>query len=137
MFMPSTEPIAFPKKSWLGYFAAFMLHTYVAYACAIHLSAWLVFHWFGWVIPILHVWTSTPATDWYLQHLELMTILPALMVGYLNVARFLPNTIRNFMHEGHHSIATWTWILPTLVLGDTDCSNTMPHGRLCCTTGVR
>jgi hypothetical protein len=117
MFMPSPGPTAFERKSWLGYFAAFMLHTCVAYACAIHLSAWLVFHWFGWIMPILHVWTSTPATDWYLQHLELMTILPALMVGYLNVARFLPNTIRNFMHEGHQSIATWAWILPTLVLG--------------------
>src|SRR5258707_13203736 len=52
----------------------------------------------------------------YLQHFELMTILPALVIGYINVARFLPNAIRTFLHEGHHSIATWAWVLPTCVL---------------------
>ncbi len=114
--MASPQPIAIEKKSLLGYVAAFMLHTYLAYTCAMHLSEWLVFHWFGWVMPILHVSTSTPATNWYLQHFELMTILPALVMGYLNVARVLPNTIRNFMHEGHHSIATLAWIFPALVL---------------------
>jgi hypothetical protein len=67
-------------------------------------------------MPILRVSTSTPAADWYLQHFELMTIVPTLVVGYLNIARLLPNTIRKFMHEGHHSIATWAWIVPTLVL---------------------
>ena len=114
--MASPEPIAIQKRPWLGYIAAFMLHTCVAYTCAIHLSQWLVFHWFGWVMPILQVSSRTPATDWYLQHFELMTILPALVVGYVNVARFLPNSLRNFMHEGHHSIAPWAWIIPTLVL---------------------
>lgn len=116
MVMAPPEPIAIEKKIWLGYFTAFMLHTYVAYTCAMHLSQWLVFHWFRWVMPILDVSTSTPAADWYLQHFELMTVLPALVVGYLNVARFLPNTIRNFMHEGRHSIAARAWILATLVL---------------------
>jgi hypothetical protein len=114
--MASSGPIAIEKKSSLGYVAAFMLHTYVAYTCAMHLSEWLVFHWFGWVMPVLHVFTSTPATDWYLQHFELMTILPALVVGYINIARFLPNTIRDFIHESRHSVATWAWIFPTLVL---------------------
>lgn len=114
--MASPEPTAIDKKSGLGYFAGFMLHTYVAYTCAMHLSQWLVFHWFRWVMPILDVSSRIPATDWYLQHFESMTILPALAMGYLNVARFLPNTIRNFMHEGHHLTGTWAWIFPTLVL---------------------
>ena len=116
MVMASPEPIAIEKRSWLGYVAAFMLHTFVIYISAMRLSQWLVFHWFGWVMPILQVSSQTPATDWYLQHFEVMTILPALVLGYVNVARFLPNSLRNFMHEGHHSIATWAWILPTLVL---------------------
>jgi hypothetical protein len=116
MVMASPEPIAIKKKSWMGYVAALILHTYIAYTCAMHLSAWLVFHWFGWIMPILHVSTSIPATDWYLQHFELMTILPALVAGYLNVTRFLPNTIRNFMHEDHHSVAPWAWAVPALVL---------------------
>jgi hypothetical protein len=116
MVMASPEPIAIEKKSWLGYFAAFMLHTFVAYICALHLSQWMVFHWFAWIMPILHVTTRTPATDWYLQHFELVTILPALVVGYFNVARILPNTVRNFLHEDRYSIATWAWIFPTLML---------------------
>src|ERR1022692_5169795 len=103
MVVTSPEPIAIEKKSWEGYFVAFMLHTYVANICAMHLSQWLVFHWFRWVIPTLQVSTSTPATDWYLQHFEVMTIIPALVIGYINVvARLLPNTVRTFMHEGHH-----------------------------------
>lgn len=81
-----------------------------------HLSAWLVIHWFGWIMPILHISTSVPATDWYLQHFELMTILPALVVGYVNVARFLPGKVRTFIHEDRHSIGPWAWVLPTLVL---------------------
>ena len=116
MVMASPGPPVLERKSSLGYIAAFMLHTYVAYACAMHLSEWLVFHWFGWVAPIVHVSIGIPAADWYLQHFELMTILPALVVGYLNVARILPAIIRNFIHEGHHSIATWAWTFPTLVL---------------------
>jgi len=114
--MASPALVVVEKKSPLGYIAAFMLHTCVAYTCAMHLSEWLVFHWFGWVAPILHVSIRIPATDWYLQHFELMTILPAMVVGYVNVARFLPSVVSNFMHEGQHSIATFAWTFPTLVL---------------------
>lgn len=114
--MSSSEPIAIEKKSALGYLPAFMLHTYVAYTCAIQVSQWLVFHWFGWVAPIFHISTSVSPPNWYLQHFEVMTILPALAIGYINVARFLPHTIRAFLHEDHCSIAAWTWVLPTLVL---------------------
>lgn len=114
--MASASPIAIEKNSALGYVVAFTLHTCVAYTCAMHLSAWLVFHWFGWIMPILPVSSSVPATDWYLQHLEVMTILPAIVVGYFNVAQILPDAARKLMHEDHHPIATWAWILPTLVL---------------------
>ena len=82
-----------------------------------NLSQWLVFHWFGWVAPILQISTSIPATDWYLQHFELATILPALLVGYINVARFFPATVRSYLHEGQSgSIAAWAWSVPTVVL---------------------
>jgi hypothetical protein len=105
-----------PRQGRAGFLAAFLLHTCVAYTCALQLSRWLVFHWFGWVMPILNISASTPATDWYLQHFERMTIPPAVLVAYVNVACFLPNTIRNFMQEDRHSIAPWAWIFPTLVL---------------------
>ncbi len=105
-----------PRQTTLGYVAAFILHTLIVYTCAINLSQWLVFHWFRWVAPIFSVSTSVPPPDWYLQHFELMTILPALLTGYVNVARFLPNAHRTLLREGRHSIATWAWVLPTLVL---------------------
>ena len=115
--MASLEPIAIEKKFLVGYVTAFILHTYVVYFCAMHLSQWLVFHWFGWVAPILQISTSIPATDWYLQHFELATILPALLVGYINVARFFPATVRSYLHEGQSgSIAAWAWSVPTVVL---------------------
>lgn len=117
MVMAAPEPIAIEKKPLLGYVAAFILHTYVAYSCGLHLSPQLVFHWFDWIAPVLQISISMPATDWYLQHLELATILPALVVGYINVARFLPTTVRSYLHEGRSaSIAAWAWTIPTIRL---------------------
>ncbi len=111
-------PVAGKVKSPLGRVAAFGIHTVVLYACAVHLSPWLVFHWFGWAAPILQVSINMPATDWYLQHLELVTIVPALIVGYINVTRFLPATIRSYVGERQSdSVAVWAWAIPTLVLG--------------------
>ncbi|MBZ5655580.1 MAG: hypothetical protein LAO56_09920 [Acidobacteriia bacterium] len=115
--MVSPEPIAIEKRSLLGYVASFILHTYIAYICALDLSPQLVFHWFGWIAPILQISISIPATDWYLQHFELTTILPALVVGYVNVVRFFPATVRSYLHEGESgSIAGWAWILLTVRL---------------------
>jgi len=118
--MASAQPIAVEKKNVLGYVAAFILHTYLAYFCAMNLSQWLVFHWFGWISPVFHISIGIPATDWYLQHFELATILPALVVGYVNVVRFLPDVATIYLHEdatlGSDSIATWAWGIPTIVL---------------------
>jgi len=43
------------------------------------------------------------SADWYLQHLEIITILPALVAGYLVV-------------RGTNSVGTWAWCIPALVL---------------------
>ncbi len=117
--MASPAPVAVPvaRKSLLAYGIAFTVHTLVAYNCALHLSAWLVFHWFGWIAPLLHTTISIPATDWYLQHFELVTLIPALVIGYVNVVRFLPAVAREYLHESRSgSAAFWTWTIPTLVL---------------------
>lgn len=117
MLMVSAEPISIEKTSALGYVPAFILHTFIVYACAAYLSQWLVFHWFGWVAPIVHISTNIPPVDWYLRHFELMTILPALMMGYVDATRLLPpNTIRAYLPDRQHSIASWAWVLPTSVL---------------------
>jgi hypothetical protein len=117
MVMESHEPIVIPRTFPLGYVAAFILHTFVVYLCAMHLSQWLVFPWFGWIAPRLQMSISIPAADWYLQHFELVTTLPALVVGYLDVARFLPPTVLISLHEERSgSIAPWVWSVPTIVL---------------------
>jgi hypothetical protein len=115
--MAASKPIAFEKQSSWGCVPAFVLHTYIAYTCAMYLSPWLVFHWFSWIAPILRIPISIPATDWLLQHLELATILPALVIGYINVTRFFPAIARSYLHEERSgSIATWAWTVPTVVL---------------------
>jgi len=78
------------SNSWFGRAADFVMHTFIVYYCAMHLSEWLVFHWFGWIAPVLQISIIVPATDWYLQHFEWATILPALVLGYMDVDQFLP-----------------------------------------------
>jgi hypothetical protein len=53
--MASPAPIVVPpsRKPLFGGMAAFTVHSVIAYTCALHLSPWLVFHWFGWIAPIL------------------------------------------------------------------------------------
>ena len=119
--MASPAPIVVPddrkSNSLLGLAAAFGIHTVVVYTSAVQLSPWLVFHWFGWVAPILQISINVPATDWYLQHLEIVSIVPAVILGYLNVTRFFPVTIRSYIGEvPSDSIALWAWCVPALVL---------------------
>ena len=122
MQMESPARIVVPdrgkSKSLLGLVAAFGIHTVAVYVSAVHLSPWLVYHWFGWVAPILQTSTSIPETDWYLQHLEMVTIAPALILGYLNVTLFSRPTIRSYIGGSRSdSVAAWAWAVPTLVLG--------------------
>jgi hypothetical protein len=54
---------------------------------------------FAWI----ELFLMSAARDWYLQHLELVTIPPALIVGYIVALHF-------------YSTATWMWTLPTASL---------------------
>jgi hypothetical protein len=95
--------LLWPGASLVGLFA---LHTTVAFACAIRLGPWLVGRWFGWILPLSGRTSPlgfTSYSDSYLQHLELVSILPALAVGYV-VCRYF------------RKLATWAWILPTIIL---------------------
>ncbi|MGA2202707.1 MAG: hypothetical protein ABSG40_12155 [Terriglobales bacterium] len=95
--------LLWPGASTVGLFA---LHTTIAAICALRIGPWLVGHWFAWILP-LGGRTSpsgfTAYSDYYLQHVELASILPALVIGYV-VCRYLPK------------LATWAWVLPTLIL---------------------
>lgn len=116
--MSTAVPDAAESKSLFGYIVAFSIHSAVVYGCAIRLSPWLVYHWFGWIAPLLHVSINVPAGDWpagdwYLQHLELVTIVPALIIGYINVTRFVPVSAK-VARSG--SVATWAWTIPAIVI---------------------
>jgi hypothetical protein len=92
--------------SWASTVGLFALHTTIAAVCALRVGPWLVGHWFAWILPLSGRTSPTGSTaysDYYLQHLELLSILPALVIGYV-VCRYLPK------------LATWAWILPTLIL---------------------
>jgi hypothetical protein len=103
--------LQWPGASTVG---AFALHTAASQVCAVNLGPWLVYHWFGWVLPITGISTTTLGTDYYLQHLEVMSIVPALVVGYI-VARYRPR------------LAVTAWIVPTAILSYKLWSFADPH----------
>lgn len=113
------EERAFPatRRSTVVWLGLFLLNTIVVYVCAVRLSPVLVGRWFAWVAPVIGFHSDVPATDWYLQHLEIVTIIPALVAGYLDLSRFLPTTIGRSIGEWRSdSAATWIWTVPTAAL---------------------
>jgi hypothetical protein len=133
--MASSSPLIVAQddgesKSLLRRVAVLTIHTLVVYTSAVRLSPWLVYHWFGWIAPIIHATIRTPATDWYLRHLELVTIIPALVVGYINVTRFLPRIVRSYLGESNlRSAAVWSWVIPVIVLAY-EVFNHRPHSSV-------
>jgi hypothetical protein len=71
--------------------------------CGLHFGPWLLFRWFAWILPLVGIWYSTPRADYWLQHLELVSAIPAVVVGFV-VSRYCKK------------LASRAWILPTMVL---------------------
>jgi len=82
---------------------AFALHTTAAAICGIYLGPWLLSRWYAWILPLLGMSSHTPTGNDWLQHFELTSIVPALVVGYL-LSRY----------SGR--LATYAWVLPTAIL---------------------
>ena len=103
--MAAPVPILVSDKprSLAAYSGFFLLHTIAVYLCALFFSPRLVSAWFNWMTPLLHIESGASPADWYLQHLVIVTIIPALVVGYVNV-------------RGAHSVGSWAWVVPALVL---------------------
>jgi hypothetical protein len=104
---------------WLGNVAIgpFALHTTVAAVCGIHFGPWLLSRWFVWVLPLAGVSTGTLTGDYYLQHFEVASIVPALVVGYI-LSQHLPR------------LSTWAWIVPTVVLAYRVVTFTEPYASI-------
>jgi hypothetical protein len=106
-----------PSRSSFVWLGLFLLNSIVVYMCALHLSPVLVGRWFAWVTPIVGFPSGMPPTDWYLQHLELMTIVPALVAGYIDMGRFLPALVGKKIGQWRSdSAASRAWIVPCAVL---------------------
>jgi hypothetical protein len=91
--------LAWPVDAAIGPFA---LHTAAAAVCGIHLGPWLLSRWYAWILPLTGM-SHVPTGNDRLQNFELVSIVPALVVGYL-LSR----------HLGR--FAAYAWILPTVVL---------------------
>ena len=101
--MPVTRPL-FPRlPNEVTSLGSFILQVLVVCACALYLSPRLVGRWFACINPMLGVHTTISPADWYLQHLELVTLITAFVTGYLGTCVF-------------YSFSRWIWIAPALVL---------------------
>ena len=86
-----------------GAIGSFALHTTAAAICGIHFGPWLLSRWFVWILPLVGISSDTPRADYWIQHLELVSVIPALVVGFV-VSRYF------------EKLASWAWLLPTIIL---------------------
>jgi len=93
--------LVWPVDAAIGPFA---LHTAAAAICGTHLGPWLLNCWYAWLRPLAGMTSHHGTGNDYLQNFELVSILPALILGYLLSRRF-------------ERLATYAWILPTIILG--------------------
>lgn len=103
MVAPAPIFIDSEHKSLLARLGFLLVHTAAVYVCALFFAPRLVALGINTIGPFLHIEVSVPAGDWYLQHFAVVSFIPALVAGYINVRR--PD-----------SPATWAWIMPTLIL---------------------
>ena len=92
--------LAWPGITVVGFLA---LHTTAAAMCGIHFGPWLLSRWYVWILPLLGMSSHAPTGNDWLQHFELVSIVPAFVVGYLLSGHFKRS-------------ATSAWILPTAIL---------------------
>ena|ERR1700693_1642618 len=104
--MTQVEVARLPRTTYV-YIGSLLIHVIAVYACAIHFSPWLVFRCFAWVLPAIGISTVATPTDWYLQHLESVTIGPALAAGYFAGL---------FTRPLNAESARFAWLVPTLVM---------------------
>lgn len=109
--------LEWPGASSIGLFA---LHTTAAALCAIHFGPWLLSRWFAWIAPLTGMGHHAPAGNDWLQHFELASIVPALILGYI-VSSYLPR------------MATSAWLLPAFILAYKLVTFTVPYTSILAT----
>jgi hypothetical protein len=116
--MISADPLPHieQKSPWHRAVLGAALHTFIVYVLALRISPLLARAWCAWVLPALGLYGSVRPLEWHLQHLELITILPALIGGYVNLPRFIPTIVGGQIKQWKSSEGMRAWIVPTCVL---------------------
>ena len=78
------------------------LHTTAAIVCGIFFGSSLLSRWFVWILPLFGG-SGAARADYWLQHLELVSVIPALVLGVV-------------MSRYFEKFAAWAWVVPTLIL---------------------
>jgi len=104
-FMVAPIPVVLVDKpiSRTGRAVFLFLHTIAVYVCVLFFSPQVVSFWFRWLAPRLQINSNITYYAWLWHHVLLVSVAPALIVGYLTVRRL-------------NSMATWAWAVPALVL---------------------
>jgi hypothetical protein len=92
--------LGWPADAAIGPFA---LHTAAAAICGVHLGPWLLSRWYVWMLPLTGRTIHIPTGNDHLQNFEVVSVVPALVLGYLLARRF-------------GRFAGYAWVLPTVVL---------------------
>jgi hypothetical protein len=87
--------------SWFGHAGGYLLHTAMIYLCALIWFPWLVWRWFLWVEPYVHI--PQEGSGWYYPHLAVVHLTLGVAIGY-------------GMARASKAGAVWAWTVPTLVL---------------------
>ena len=112
--LASRAGFAWPRESTVGPFA---FHTTAAAVCGIHFGPWLLSRWYVWILPLVGMSTRTPHGDDYLQHFELASTVPAVVLGYVLCRQF-------------RRLAACAWIVPTIVLAYKLLTFTEPYASI-------
>jgi hypothetical protein len=105
--------LAWLGETWIGPFA---FHTTAAAVCGIHLGPWLLSRWFIWILPLVGT-TRPPTGSDHLQYFVLVSVVPALVVGY-------------FVYPHFRRLATWAWVVPTVALAYKMLTFTEPYASV-------
>jgi hypothetical protein len=88
------------QGDWLRDAGFLVLQVVLVYVCAISTFPWLVGRWFAWVVEPSN---GIAPSDWFLRHLEVVCILPALALGNALVQR------RTHLLSGPGLFPPWSW----------------------------
>jgi hypothetical protein len=92
--------LVLPGASAVGLLA---LHTAAAALCATDLNPWFAGRIVHGVLPLIGAPPPPNAIDFYLRHFELVSVIPAFLLGYV-ISRKFPE------------FGSWAWLLPTIVM---------------------